>query len=386
MRILALLAFLPVLAGCLPSAGPRTATIVSGGQHAAPPFAVVTLNQTVADLLATQSAASFASTFGTGGGAPALTLGVGDMVVVTIYEAASGGLFSGDAGTLGGASKSVNLPPQPVTRDGTLSVPYVGQVRAAGLTPAEVQRGIEAALKDKAIEPQVILTVTGSPSTFVTVAGDVGQPGRLPLNLGGDRLLDVIASAGGSRAPDYNTFVRLSRRSSSATVSLARVVRDSGQNIYVRPADVIYVYTDPQTYTAFGATLRNASIDFTSDRLTLAEAVGQAGGLNDLRADPHGVFVFRYEDPALYQQVRGMSAEALGSPSPTEAGVPVVYKLDFKDPRGFFAAQRFLMRDNDVLYVSNAGSTDVQKLLSIFTPSLGTAAAAVNLSNNLSND
>ena len=105
-------------------------------------------------------------------------------------------------------------------------------MRAAGLTPVEVQRAIEAALKDKAIEPQVIVTVTSSPSTFVTVAGDVGKPGRLPLNLGGDRVLDVIATSGGTTAADYNTFVRLTRGSSSATVSLARIVRDNDQNIY----------------------------------------------------------------------------------------------------------------------------------------------------------
>ena len=68
------------------------------------------------------------------------------------------------------------------------------------------------------------------------------------------------------------------------------------------------------------------------------------------------------------------------SPAVTSAGIPVVYKLDFKDPRGFFAAQRFLMRDNDVLYVSNAASTDIQKLLSVFTGGIGSAAATASLS------
>jgi len=385
MRILHLFLLLPVLAGCLPSAGPGTGAIVQSGQQTAPPFAVVALNQSVADFLSAQSAASFASTFGMGSGAPAITLGVGDTVAVSIFEAASGGLFSGEAGTLGGGTKSVRLPEQPVSRNGTLSIPYVGQVRAAGLTPVEVQRAIEVALKDKAIEPQVIVTVTASPSTFVTVAGDVRQSGRLPLNLGGDRVLDVIATSGGTTAADYNTFVRLTRGGSSATVSLARIVRDNDQNIFLRPNDLLYVYADPQIYTAFGATLRNATVPFNTDRLTLAEAVGQAGGLNDARADPHGVFVFRYENPEYFSAIRQASPETLGDPAVTSAGVPVVYKLDFKDPRGFFAAQRFLMHDNDVLYVSNAASTDIQKLLSVFTGGLGTAGAGVALSNNLGN-
>lgn len=386
MRILLLLLLLPLLAGCLPSAGPGTGLIVQGGQLSKPPFAVVALNQPVADFLAAQGPASFAGTFGMGGGAATITLGVGDTVAVSIFEAASGGLFTGEAGTLGGGTKSVRLPEQPVSRNGTLSIPYVGQVRAAGLTPVEVQRAIEAALKDKAIEPQVIVTVTASPSTFVTVAGDVTQAGRVPLNLGGDRVLDLIATTGGTKAADYNTFVRLTRGNSSATVSLARIVRDNDQNIFLRPNDLLYIYADPQVYTAFGATLRNATVPFNTDRLTLAEAVGAAGGLNDQRADPRGVFVFRYENAEYFDAIRQASPETVGDPDTTSAGIPVVYKLDFKDPRGFFAAQRFLMRDNDVLYVSNAPSTDLQKLLAVFTGGIGSVGAAAALSNTLGGD
>jgi len=383
MRIVLLFALLPALAGCLPSAGPRTVTIVSAAQHSAPPFALIPLSPEISDFLATRKATSLASTFGMGSAAPTITLGVGDLVVVNIYEAASGGLFSGDTGTLGGASKSVILPEQPVTREGTLSIPYVGQVRALGLTPAQVQREIEAALKDKAIEPQAIVTVVRSPSTFVTVTGDVGTSARVPLSLGGDRLLDVVATAGGTRAPDYDTFVRITRGSSSATVSLARIVRDNDQNIYLRPDDIIYVFTDPQTYTALGATLRNARVPFGADRITLADAVGEAGGLLDLRADATGVFVFRYEDPQYFQAIEQMTPQDLGLPNVSAAGVPVVYQLDFKDPRGFFAAQRFLMRDDDVLYVSNATGTDLQKLLSIFSGSVSSAAAATTLQQRL---
>ena len=63
-----------------------------------------------------------------------------------------------------GSTKSVSLPPQPVARNGMISVPYVGVVKAAGLTPAQVQKSIETALHEKAIEPQVIVTLTNSAS------------------------------------------------------------------------------------------------------------------------------------------------------------------------------------------------------------------------------
>jgi polysaccharide export outer membrane protein len=339
---------------------------------------VIDLNASIADTLAAHEYQSFTSTFGRGA-PPDLRIGVGDIVVVTIFEAASGGLFSGEAGTIGAASKSVSLPPQPVARNGMISVPYAGQIRAAGLTPVQVQAAVEAALRDKAIEPQVIVTVTQSTSTFVTVAGDVGTPHEVPLNLSGSRILDIIADSGGTRAPGYDTFVRLTRGNKSVTVNVNRLVEDPNQNIYLRPDDQLYVFTDPQVFTAFGATARNSSFPFQTDRLTLAEAVGKAGGLLDSRADARGVFVFRYEQPDLWAMIRSPRL----APAVQNAGVPVIYKLDLKEPTSYFAAQRFLMRDNDVIFVSNAPSTDLQKFLTIIGSGLGlvssTAGAATSV-------
>ncbi len=383
MRFLALLIVLPLVAGCLPSAGPGRSAIVSEGRSSAPEFTVIALNQTIAELLASEEPDSLAATFGIGGGAPNLTIGVGDQVVVTIFEAAAGGLFSGDPSALAG-NKHVSLPPQPVARDGTISIPYAGRVRAAGLTPDQVGGEIVAALKDKAIEPQVVVTLAQSASTFVTVAGDVGHPSRVPLTLRGDRVLDIVATVGGSRAPDYDSFVRLTRGGRSATVSLARIVRDPSQNIYVRPDDLIYVYTDPQMFTAFGATARNASFPFETDRLPLAEAVGRAGGLLDLRADPRGVFVFRYERPETFRLISGALPAGRPAPPQEAAGIPVVYALDMKDPVGLFAAQRFLMRDNDILYVSSAAATDLQKAISIVAGSVSAARTLELLHRDLS--
>jgi polysaccharide export outer membrane protein len=386
MRFLVLLMMLPLMAGCLPSSGPGRSAILAEEQDTVPEFIVIPLNQTIAELLAARPPESFELTFGMGDGVPELKIGVGDLVVVTIFEAASGGLFSGDPGAVGG-TKSVSLPPQPVARDGTLSVPYVGLIRAAGRTPSEVGVAIEAALKDKAIEPQVVVTVTETVSSYVTVAGNA--VGRVPLTLKGDRLLDVLVAAGGVGAQEFHTFVRLTRAGRSATVSLARIIRDPKQNIFARPDDLVYIYTDPQTYTAFGATAANAIFPIRTERVTLIDAVGEAGGLLDSRADPRSVFVFRFEDPELFQLISGARRGNWRTPAVTTAGVPAIYQIDLKDPVGYFAAQRFLMRDNDILYVTNAGAVDLQKLLSIVSGNLGTAvgtAATVRSLDELISD
>ena len=387
MRFLVLLLVLPLVAGCLPSAGPQAGQVVARAGSGPAPFDVIDLDAGLAAAVSARPAASFAASFGGrgsgGGGAANLVIGPGDRVAVTIYEAAAGGLFSGESGSLGAGTKSVTLPPQPVSRAGTISVPYAGQLQAAGLTQGELEDRIEAALKDKAIEPQVIVTLAEGVSTAVTVAGEVRQPGRIPLDLGGDRVLDVIAAAGGTQAPDYDSFVRLTRGTASAEVSLARIVADPAQNIYLRPDDQLYVKTDPQVFTAFGATLRNASFPFGAERLTLAEAIGQAGGLNDVRADPTGVFVFRYEDPALYAMIGGRRAGAETMAAGAGPGVPVIYRLDLDEPASYFAAQRFEMRDNDIVYVSNAPATDLSKFLGVLSGGLGPAATAAAINYNL---
>lgn len=374
MRFLLPLAFLPMLSACLPSAGPGASEIVGPADGALPPYDVVEIDARIADTLAANEFESFTSTF-SGGGAADLRIGVGDTVVVTIFEAASGGLFSGDASSFGGASKNISLPPQPVARSGMISVPYVGQIRALGLTPTQLQANIEAGLRDKAIEPQVIVTVTSNASTSITIAGDVGSPGRIPLNLGGDRLLDVIASVGGTDAPAYDSFVRLTRGSTTVTMSVAQIVENPSQNIFLRPDDQIYVFTDPRIYTAFGATGSNSTFPFETDRLTLAEAVGRAGGISDSRANPHGVFVFRYEKPEVYATIMDGKNPPVAQP----AGIPIVYRVDFDDPATYFATQRFLMRDNDVIFVSNAPWTDVQKVLGAIGSGVGFAQSATNV-------
>lgn len=374
MRFLLPAVVLPLLAACtaLPSEGPSRSKIVENADEAAPRYDVVRLDSGIADRVSVESGSKFGSAFGKVGGATDLRIGVGDVVSITIYEAASGGLFSGEVGS---AAKSVNLPSQPVARNGTVSVPYVGQVRVLGLTPAEVQASIEAGLMNKAIEPQVIVTVSESASNTVTVAGDVGTPGRVPLGLGGDRLLDVLARAGGSKNAVYDSYVRVTRGETTVTASLSRIVEQPGQDIFLRPGDQIFVFTDPRIYTMLGATGQNAAVPFETDRLTLAEAVGRGGGLIDTRADARGVFVFRYEEPGLYSKIRDGAAPRVSH----SAGVPVVYQLDLKDPEGYFAAQRFLMRDNDVVYVSNASGVELQKFLGLIGTGVGIGRSSTSL-------
>ena len=115
---------------------------------------------------------------------------------VTIFEAAAGGLFiPAEAGVRPG--NFITLPSQEVDNNGNISVPYAGNIQAKGRTPVEVQQAIVDALKNRAIEPQAVVSLATQRTSLVTVLGDVTRPQVLNAVPAGERILDSIARAGG---------------------------------------------------------------------------------------------------------------------------------------------------------------------------------------------
>jgi polysaccharide export outer membrane protein len=253
-----------------------------------------------------------------------------------------------------------SLPLQVVAADGAISVPYAGRVPAVGRTPLQVQTAIEQRLAEKFIEPQAIVSVAKTVSNSVTVSGEEVVGERVPLSVGGDRLLDVIASAGGSKSPVYNTSILISRNGRTATIPMTTLVSEPQENIYAWPGDVITLEQTPKTFLVFGATSTNTQVPFGAARLDLAQAIAKAGGLLDVRADPNGVFLFRFEPPAV---VNAFGATNLATQ--VVADSPVLYHLNLRQVDGYFLADRFPIEDNDLIYVANASMTELQKFFTL---------------------
>ena len=369
-----------LLAGrsALPTAGPTVREVEHQVvQNKRVQFDLVDINDRVVDVLLARPHESFRARFGKHGPPPPHRIGVGDSIVVSIWEAASGGLFSPsltDHVTTG--SRSVTIPEQVVGQDGGITVPFAGRIHVAGQLPVAVQRDIEKRLAGKAIEPQAIVTVAKSVTNSVTVDGEVVKGARIPLSVRGDRLLDVIAEAGGARSPVYETFVRQSRHGVTATMPMEALVSSPAENIYARPGDVLTLVRLPQSFTAFGATGANAQIPFTAETMTLVEALAKAGGLQDARSDPAGVFLFRFEPPAVVR--------ALGQP-PVPVGpdgsTPVVYRLNLRQAKSYFLASRFPLQDKDIIYVANADLDELQKFFSLLNTLTGPVITGIVVRN-----
>lgn len=367
------------VAGCstFPGSGPSAEGIVeqseAAGKHQ---YLVIDISSVVLKALEKRIPDSLLLAFGDYRHAADIRIGVGDAVSVTIWEASAGGLFSAPlmSDRFSTGSKSATIPEQIVGRDGSISVPYAGRIRVVGQNADEVQRTIEKALEGKAIQPQAMVNIVRSGSNLVTVSGEVANGARIPLSVNGDRLMDIIAAAGGIRAPVNETFVQLSRSGRTARVSLSRVVKDPRENIYMRPKDVVTLVREPQTFVAYGATGRNAEIPFESDAVTLAEAIARAGGLLDRRADPNGVFVFRHERNKIVSSIN----EANSSQFPGDT-VPVVYRLNLRQPDGFFMAQKFKIFPKDIVYVSNAPFSEAEKAFYALGLIIGNAGGAASI-------
>ena len=359
------------LGGCgsntfLPSYGPLSIDVrTHSTEPDALPYASVRLSPEVVDILATIQP-RLGTIFADRRPPPTIRFGVGDVVTVTIFEAASGGLFIPlEAGVRPG--NFITLPNQRVDNRGNISVPYAGSIRAAGRTPTEVQNAIVAALKDRAIEPQSVVTLVDQQTSLISVLGEVNRPARFPANAEGEHVLDAITRAGGPKSDGFDTWVMLERGGRRAIAPFGALVYEPSNNIYVHPNDTIYVYREPQTFVAFGA-FSGASgagaaqslYKFEAWRLSLAEAVAKAGGLSDGTADPASVFLYRGESREVAEL---FGVDCTPFPGPI---IPVIYMANFHDPTGYFLATKMQMRNKDVLYISNAGSVETAKLMTYF--------------------
>lgn len=369
------------LAGCqtLPRSGPDDRLIALGASTAHLPvdrdkidtkYALVEITESVVSYFERTLLTSFAPGFRSSRSEPPeLTVGVGDTIQVTIFESSAGGLFLPPQGS-SNAGNFVELPEQTLDSSGTISVPYVGRVQAAGFSSGAIERAITDALVNKAIEPQVIVTVTDGGSSQVTVIGDVGTSQKVEIGANGERLLDVLARSGGITSPAEETYITVTRDGEKSRVLFKSIIDDPNENVYIYPQDIIFVDRERRTFVAMGATGLLGRVDFSESNLSLAEAIGEVGGLNDSAADPAQVFVFRHVSSGTLASM-GVNLEGF-----SPGMIPTVLRINLREPSALFRAQKFAMQDGDILYVSTADSVQILKVLD-FVDSLTGAADSI---------
>lgn len=346
----------------LPVAGPQgDAVYRTAAGHARDeknlslPYCLVLLTPRIGDLLA-KNQPRLAGRFQDRRGPSSLRIGVGDVIRVTLFESSSGGLFF----PAEGGSRTGNflvIPDQHVDSQGNISIPYAGQLPARGRTPVQVQNSIAEALKNRALDPQAVVTVVEQRDAMISVVGDVGNSVRFPASASGERVLDALARANGLRGQGHESWVLIERDGKVAATPFSALIQEPANNIYVRAHDTIYVYREPHTFLAFGAVSRQGQVPFDAWRVSLAEGIAKAGGLLDERAEPGWVFLFRAENRDFAAQLDAKCLVTEG------AHIPVVYEVNLRDPATYFLATELSLRNKDVVYVSNSRTVEATKFM-----------------------
>lgn len=374
---------LSLISACssLPTSGPSYSEVLESNEKATetnlPEVNLIKLdNITAQNLYQAQQAQRFSGFDNSiGGGGYAGSVNVGDVLEISIWEAPPAVLFGGTFSSEGqGNGHLTQLPPQMVNKNGTVTVPFVGNIQVAGKTPEAIQSQIVGALSRKANQPQALVRIANNLSADVTVVRQ-GNSIRMPLSANNERILDAVAAVGGTNENIEDVTVRLTRGNKVRSMAFETLIADPSQNIVLRSGDVVALMNTPYSFTGLGAVGNNQQMRFSSKGITLAEAIGKMGGLIDDRSDPRGIFVFRhipftqldYKDQSLWRE-KGY-AEGMD--------VPTVYQVNLLEPQSMFLLQRFPVQDKDIVYVSNAPLSEFQKFLrmifSITSPITGTA-------------
>jgi len=292
------------------------------------------------------------------------TVGVGDSLEVTIWEAPPALLFNSGAfdtriSSPSQSSRPGTFPETVVGPSGAITIPFAGQVPAAGRTLRQIEQTIIARLRKKANQPQVVVRIARNATANVSVVGEVATAGRFALTPRGERLLDIISQAGGTKQAVDRMTIQVTRGDTTATMPMQAVVRDARQNIVMRRDDIVTALFQPNSFVVLGAAGKNEEVRFEAVGLTLSQALGRIGGLQDMRADPKGVFLFRWETA---ERVSGLVPVPLAD---TAGPVPVVFQVNLKQPETLFAAQNFAMKNGDVVFISNSPASDLQRFVSL---------------------
>ena len=266
------------------------------------------------------------------------------------------------------------IPNITVNENGVIFYPYVGEVEVAGQSISQIRTALVEALEDFLQAPQVEISVVEYNAHHATLLGEVGAPGQYPISNVPLTLLDAINAA--MPADDANLSRVLIRRGGREyAVDLVSFINEAraGHNPTLLPDDIVIVnpLKRQRVYT-FGE-IGVAELALDQQDTSLTAVIAQSGGIDRLRANARGVFVFRGKG----------SLDTSEIDRPTDV---TVYQFELNQPAMYLLAQSFQMRDGDVLFVTqepiSRWNDTVAKLLSPVVTTLRAQTVLDGLSND----
>lgn len=278
------------------------------------------------------------------------TIGPGDILNIVVWDhpelsiSAAGGLAT-DSGSLSGVGNGFNVSPK-----GLIQFPYAGTIKVGGLTEFEVRDILTNRLAKVIKSPQVTVRIQSYRSGRIYIDGEVKTPGLLTLNDIPMTLPEAIGRAGGMTPLADRSSVAITRKGETTVVSMPQLL---AQNI--NPSTILLVNGDLVRVLAredskvfvMGEVARPGTQTLKNGRLTLNEALGDSGGLNQATADPRQVYI-----------VRAANTDN-----------PEIFHLDVQSPVAFALAEGFELQARDVVYVDPVPLVRWNRVISLILPS-----------------
>lgn len=278
-------------------------------------------------------------------------IGVGDQLAITVWDHPE--LVMPAAGISVGAVGNALPPGYTVSDKGKIQFPYAGDFKVEGLTELQARDLLIKQLSRYIKKPEVTLRVVNYRSKRVYVDGEVKVPGIVHIDDIPLSLPEAINRAGGVTALGDQSRISVTRagktywvdmtRLTASGIDPSRIMLSNGDMLRVSPREESKVFV-------IGEVIKPATLTLRNGRLSLSEALGEAGGVNPYTADAKQIYVIRNANDTQ----------------------PVVYHLNARSPVMFALAENFGLKARDVVYVDGAPMVRFNRVLGLILPTAQT--------------
>lgn len=286
------------------------------------------------------------------------TIGSGDVLQIVVWD------HPEIAAAMGSSQIQQSVRPGDPTsgfvvgQDGNLTFPFAGTEHVSGLRIEQIQKHLSTQLARFFVNPQVTVRVASYRAQEIYVEGEVHNPGVFAVNDIPMSLYEAIARAGGFSDAADQSDLQLVRGGVSQRLNLTQILANglSPSRLYMQPGDHLRVVArDENDVYVMGEVMKPSSaIPRRTGRITLADALSQAGGVNPSTSDAAEMFV-----------IRG-----------TLNGTPKVFHLDGRSPVAMLVAKEFDLEPKDVVYVDGNGLVRFSRVLSLLLPAMSVGLTA----------
>ncbi|MDE4142401.1 polysaccharide biosynthesis/export family protein [Phaeobacter gallaeciensis] len=274
-------------------------------------------------------------------GAKTQIIQAGDTLTLRIWDSSDNSLLTSSE------QKMVQLQDVRVASNGSVFMPYVGNVNVLGLTPDLAREKLQEELEAIVPSAQLQLDMAEGRGNSVDLVSGVARPGTYPMPDRNYTVMGLISAGGGISSNLNNPQIRLVRGSNIYGTSVQNLLNNPRLDTLLRGGDRVFVEEDERYFLSFGATGTEDLHIFTKDEMSAMDAISVSGGFQDSKADPEGLLVLReYPDTAVAPGQRGPRHNR------------VVFTLDLTTADGLFSARKFEINPGDLVIATESPVND----------------------------